>query len=610
MPRTSSARETLPPGAEEESARVPSEARARAILREFRPYVIVAGILPVVAALYWGQGVLIPVALACLFTFLLSPIVGALERAGLGRMRAGKVVAALLVVGLVFSIIGGAGWIIVQQITAFGSELPQYKGNIMRKVEEFRGLGRHSPLAEVQSAAKEVMGELQKVETPKGESKPLPVVVKPEVFGIWQLPRLLQAAGAAMFVVVLVIFMLIERREVRDRFIRLSGERRLANVTRAIDEASGRVSRYLLVHSMINVIYGAAIGTGLFLIGVPYAVLWGVLAVLLRFLPYIGAPLAAVGPIVLSLAVFAGWQRPLATLALFVAVELTTYMVMEPLLYGQTIGVSPPALLVAVAFWTWLWGPIGLVLGTPLTVCLVVFGKHIPALGFVTVFMTDEPALSRDVSYYQRLLAGDSEEAAGILEAYLDGRGLAEVFDDIVVPALSRAKSDCETSRVTREEAGALYSAARKTIEELAAHGSPPAAGASIASVSVLGCAAGGEADEVALAMLARLLSPAECAIELVSAHALSGEIVTLAAEKKPGFLLIAAVAPGAAEQTRHLCKRLRARFPDVMILVGRWGNHGRSDGDRELFLDAGADAVGMTLRESRGQIVERVRLV
>jgi predicted PurR-regulated permease PerM len=608
MPRTSSARETLPSGAAEESARAPSAARA--ILREFRPYVIVAGILPVVAALYWGQGVLIPVALASLFTFLLSPIVGVLERAGLGRMRAGKVIAALLVVGLVFSVLGGAAWIIVQQVTAFGSELPQYRGNIMRKVQEFRGLGRKGPLAEVQSAAKEVMGELQKAETPKGESKPLPVVVKPESIGIGQLPRLLQAMGAASFVIVLVIFMLIERREVRDRFIRLAGERRLANVTRAIDEASGRISRYLLVHSMINVIYGTAIGTGLFFIGVPYAVLWGVLATLLRFLPYIGAPLAAVGPIVLSLAVFDGWQRPLATLSLFVAVELVTYMVMEPLLYGQTIGVSPPALLVAVAFWTWLWGPIGLVLGTPLTVCLVVFGKHIPALGFVTVFMTDEPALSRDVSYYQRLLAGDPAEAAGILEAHLEAHGLAEVFDDIVVPALSRAKSDCETMRVTREEAGALYSAARKTIKELAAHGSPSAAGAAVAGASVLGCAAGGEADEVALAMLAQLLSPSKCAIEPVSSHALAGEVVTLAAEKRPGVLLIAAVAPGAAEQTRHLCKRLRARFPDMTILIGRWGDHGGSNGDRELFLDAGADAVGSSLRESRDQMLERVRLV
>jgi predicted PurR-regulated permease PerM len=614
MPRTSSNRGTSVSPAGEPSGRAPSAARA--ILREFRPYVIVAGVLPVVAALYWGQGVLIPVALASLFTFLLSPIVGALERAGLGRLRAGKVVAALLVVGFVFSILGGAAWIIVQQVTAFGSELPQYRGNIMRKVEEFRGLGRSGPLAEVQLAAKEVMGELQKEPTSKGESKPLPVVVKPETIGIWQLPRLLQAVSAASFVVVLVIFMLIERREVRDRFIRLAGERRLANVTRAIDEASGRISRYLLVHSMINLIYGAAIGTGLFLIGVPYAALWGVLAVLLRFLPYIGPPLAAVGPIVLSLAVFDGWQRPLATIALFVTVELVTYMVMEPLLYGQTIGVSPPALLVAVAFWTWLWGPIGLVLGTPLTVCLVVFGKHIPALGFITVFMTDEPALPREVSYYQRLLAGDPEEAGDILQAHLEGRALVEVYDDIVVPALSRAKSDCETQRVSQEEACTLYGAARKTVEELAARGSSSAAGTALSKngldggAPILGCAAADGADEVALAMFAQLLSPAACELELVSAHALSGEIVTLAAEKKPRLLLIAALSPGAADQTRHLCKRLRARFPDIRILIGRWGSNGRSDGDRELFLEAGADAVGTTLRESRDQMLDRVQLL
>jgi len=611
MPRPSLVREPIPSPAAGPSTR--AQSAARALLREFRPYVVVVGILPVVAALYWGQGVLIPVALACLFTFLLSPIVRALERAGLGRMRAGKVVAAILVVGLVFSILGSAAWIIVQQVTAFGSELPQYRGNIMRKVEQFRGLGRGGPLAEVQSTAKEVIGELQK--TPKGESKPLAVVVKPETIGIWQLPRLLQAVGAASFVVVLVIFMLIERREVRDRFIRLAGERRLASVTRALDEASGRVSRYLLVHSMINVIYGAAVATGLFLIDVPYAVLWGMLAVLLRFLPYVGPPLAAVGPVVLSLAVFDGWQRPLATLALFVAVELATYMVMEPLLYGQTIGVSPPALLVAVAFWTWLWGPIGLVVGTPLTVCLVVFGKHIPALGFVTVFMTDEPALPRDVSFYQRLLAYDPEEAANILESYLEGRGLAEVYDDIVVPALSRARSDSENMRVSRDEARDLYRAARKAVEELADDRGPSAArvgehGDSLdGGVSVLGCAAADEADEVALAMLRRLLGAYECEMECVSAHALSGEVVTLAAERKPGVLLIAALSPGATEQARHLCKRLRARCPETRILVGRWGQNGAIEGDRELFLDAGANAVGRSLRESRDQILERARL-
>jgi predicted PurR-regulated permease PerM len=614
MPDTSGTRNALAPPAGGSPAHAHSEARA--ILREIRPYLIGAGILPLLAALYWGKGVLIPIALACLFTFLLSPIVGALERAGLGRVRAGRVISVILVVGLVFSLLGGAGWVIVQQVAALGSELPQYRGNIMRKIAELRGAGRGGALAEVQSTAKAVMGELQKEETPKGENKPLPVVVKPEASGIWQLPRLLEALSAAGFVIVLVIFMLIERHEVRNRFIRLTGDGRVANVTRALDEASGRISRYLVVQTVINVICGAALGMGLFFIGVPYAVMWGFLGFLLRFLPYVGPPMAAVGPIALSLAVFDGWHRPLATVALFAVVELVTYMVMEPLLYGQTIGVSPVALLVAVAFWTWLWGPIGLVLGTPLTVCLVVLGKHIPALGFITVFMTDEAALPRDVSYYQRLLAKDPEEAAGILEAHLDGHALVDVYDDVVVPALSRAKGDLEAHRVSRDEAQAIYAAARKTLEELPAPGLPSAAcgGASrdrldAGAPSVLGCAAGDEADEIALAMLRQLMSPTECTFEPISAHALSGEIVALAAEREPGVLLIAALTPGGLGQTRHLCKRVRARFPAIKILVGRWGDNGGSDGDREPLLGAGADAVGTSLRESRDQMLERLRL-
>ena len=617
-----SSRKTPAARASNGSAHAPSNARD--MLQRLRPYLIGAAVLPVVAVLYWGQGVLIPIALACLFTFLLSPIVSALERAGLGRIRAGRAIAVTLVVGLVFSALGGAGWIIVQQVAALGSELPQYRGNIMRKVAEFRGAGRGGPLAEMQSAAKEVMGELQKDQTPKGETKPLPVVVKPEPGGIWQLPRILEALSAAGFVLVLVIFMLLERHEVRNRFIRLTGDGRLANVTRALDEANDRISRYLVVQSMINATYGIAVSTGLFVIGVPYAVMWGFLAFLLRFLPYVGPPLAAVGPIVLSLAVFDGWHRPLATAALFFVVELVTYMIAEPLLYGQTIGVSSTALLVAVAFWTWLWGPIGLVLGTPLTVCLVVLGKHIPALSFITVFMTDESALSPDVAYYQRLLAKDPAEAEEILEAHLDeGHALVDVYDDTVIPALSRAKADCEAERVSREEAQAIYKAARETVEEVAARHLPAGAGEAASPAepvgskngldaglpSVLGCAAGDDADEIALTMLRQLMSPTECTFERISAHVLSGEIVALADEKKPELLLIAALAPGGLEQTRHVCKRLRARFPGMTILVGRWGDNGQFEDDRAPLLAAGADAVGANLRESRNQLLERLSL-
>ena len=596
----------------------PAPAVARSVLRQLRPYLIGAAVLPIVAALYWGQGVLIPIALAGLFTFLLSPVVGALERTGLRRIRAGRAIAVILVVGLVFSVLGGAGWVIAQQVMALGSELPQYRGNIMRKIADLQGAGRGGGLAEVQSTAKEVMGELQKDPSLKGETKPLPVVVKSEPAGIWQLPRILEALGSAGFVIVLVIFMLFERHEIRIRFIRLLGHGRLASVTRGLDEAGARITRYLIVQTMVNAAYGAAIGIGLFFIGVPYAVLWGFLAFVLRFIPYVGPLMAAAGPIALSLAVFSGWQWPLVTTAVFFAVELLTYLVIEPLLYGQTAGVSQVALLVAVAFWTWLWGPTGLVLGTPLTVCLVVLGKHVPSLGFITILMGDEPALPSDVSYYQRLLAKDPAEGREIVDAYLANHTLEQACDDVLVPALGHAKRDRDVERLSDEEARAIYRATRETIEEIAARRRSSAPGPDEGSTGpvpesvprVLACAARDEADEVALMMLGHVLSPAECAIEISSAYALSGEIVSLAAEKKPAVLFIAALAPDGLAQTRHLCKRLRARFPAIKILVGRWGEADPSESDRERLLGAGADAVGTTLRQSRDQLLERLRLL
>ena len=577
------------------------------ILRQLRPFLIGAAALPIVAALHWGQGLLIPIALAGLFTFLLGPLVGALERAGLGRMPAGRPIAVILVVGLVFSALGGTGWVIAQQVMTLGSDLPQYRGNIMRKIGDIRGRGEG--LAEVQSTAKEVMGELQKNATPKGETKPLPVVVKSEPAGIWQLPRIFEALGTAGLVVVLVIFMLIERHEIRNRFIRLLGHGRLAKVTKGLDEAGNRITRYLIMQTLVNLMYGAAIGIGLFFIGVPYAVLWGFLAFVLRFIPYVGPLVAAAGPITLSLAVFSGWQWPLVTIAVFVAVELVTYMAIEPFLYGQTAGVSQVALLVAVAFWTWLWGPTGLILGTPLTVCLVVLGKHVPSLGFISILMGDEPALPSDVSYYQRLLAKDSVEGGEIVDAYLADHTLEEACDDVLIPALARAKRDREFERLSDEEARAIYRAARETVEEIAARRPPPAA-ASESAPHVLGCAATDEADETALTMLGRVLSPAECALEPSSAHALSAEIVSLAAERKPAVLFIAALPPNGLAQTRHLCKRLRARFPAIKILVGRWGETDLGASDHEGLLAAGADAVGTTLRESRGQLLEQLSLV
>jgi len=588
----------------------------RSLLRHLRPYLMGATVLPVIAALYWGQGVLIPVALASLLTFLLSPVVSGLEHLGLGRLRAGRPIAVALVVSLVFSALGGTAWVITQQVLALGSELPRYRGNLMRKITDLRGAGRQGGLAAVQSTAKQVLGELQKEEVPKGESKPVPVVVKSNGGGIWQLPKILEFLGSAAFLLVLVVFMLIEQHEIRNRFIRLIGHGRLASATRALDEAAARISRYLVAQTIVNAAYGTALGLGLYFIGLPYAVMWGFLAFALRFIPYLGPLMAAVGPVALSLAVFSDWQRPLTTVGLFLVVEVITYVALEPLMYGHSTGVSQVALLVALAFWTWLWGPIGLVLGTPLTVCLVVLGKHVPALGFINVMMTDEPALPVDVSYYQRLLARDSTEGTEILDGYLANHSLEQAYDEILVRALSRAKRDRDAQRVSDEEVHAVYQAGRETVEKLSARRHAASEDAdTIESTAideaplVLGCPAGDEGDEVALLMFGQLLRPTDCTLELAPAGALSGEVVTLVSERKPAVVVIAAVPPEGLAQARHLCKRLRARFPDMKIIVGRWGDVDE-DGDRASLLEAGADAVASTFRQSRDQLLERASLV
>ena len=586
-----------------------SSGEGSGVLRQLRPYLIGGSVIPVVATLYLARGVLIPVVLAGLLTFLLSPVVGALERVGLWRVKGGRIYAVMLVVVLVFSALGGAAWVVAQQVLTFGAELPHYRVNLKRKISDIRGAGRHGTLAEVQSAAKEV----------KGERQPVPVVVKSDSVSVWPISKVFEAVGGASFVLVLVIFMLIEQHEIRNRFIRLTGHGRLASVTRGLDEAAERISRYLIAQTMINAAYGTALGLGLFFIGVPYAVTLGFLAFTFRFIPYLGPFMAALGPIVLSLAVFDNWQRPLFTIGLFLTVELLTYMVVEPYLYGQSIGVSQVALLVALAFWTWLWGPMGLVLGTPLTVCLVVLGKHVPALSFIGIMMADEPALPADVRYYQRLLAKDSVEGTEILDGYLTEHPLIEVYDDVIAPALSRAKRDQVTRRVSTEEAEGVYEAARESVERLADH-RPPTDGEREEAgwredtkdgvPYVLACAAADEGDAIALAMLRQLVSPSECHIELASAHALSGEIASLAAEKKPSVVLIAALPPEGLAQARHLCKRLRARLPDLKILVGRWGGADpKAKDDREALLAAGADDVGVTLAQSRDQLLERIRL-
>jgi predicted PurR-regulated permease PerM len=567
----------------------------------------------IIAALYWAHTVFIPVALALLLTFLVNPVVSVLQGRGLGRTP-----AVILVVILMFSLLGGIGWTITADLSSLAAELPRYGENIRHKIADLRGVGHSSVIKTIQAAAQKVMDDLQQTNKPAGETeKPVQVVVQgPSV--LWQLPLALGPLATAGLVLILVIFMLLKQADLRDRLLALAGYGRLTLATKALDEAGQRISRYLLMQSIINGSFGCAVGLGLFLIGLPHAIVWGFLAAVLRFIPYIGASAATILPVALSLAVFQGWLQPLLIIGLIVGLELVNTMVLEPFLYSQSAGVSAVALLVAVAFWTWLWGPVGLLLSTPLTVCLGVLGKYVPQLGLIGVLMSDEPALETSTSYYQRLIARDDDEALEIVDEFLKTHALEAVYDTVLVPALVAAKQDRQRNILTEDDWHFIVQAMREIVEELGTRQLPaetPAAEATAAlvngqgaisppTVRMVACPARDEADEVALLMVRQVLDPTRYELQVVSAAMLTAEVISLVEQQRVSLVCIAALPPGALAPTRYLCKRLRTRSPECKIVVGRWGLTGNIEENRALLLAAGADEVGTTLRETRNQVM------
>jgi predicted PurR-regulated permease PerM len=583
------------------------------------PSLIALGnVVLIIASLYWAQAILIPVALSILLTFLLSPVAGALERIALGRLP-----SVILIVVLTFSLLGGIGWIVTLQFGSLANELPTYRKNIRQKIADIREAGKGGALEKVQKTAEDVKEEFQKNDEPaRVQEKPREVVVKTEESStFWPIPlavgKMVERFAGAGLVIVLVVFMLIQREDLRNRLIRFVGYGRLTFTTRALEEAGQRISRYLLMQTIINSSFGLAVGLALYLIGVPYAVLWGFFAAVLRFIPYVGPFAAAIMPSALSLAVFEGWLWPILVVGIFVALELSCNMVLEPLLYSESAGVSGVGLLVAVAFWTWLWGPVGLVLATPLTVCVVVLGKYVPGMDFIGVLISDQPAMESNISYYQRLLAMDQAEAAEIVEDHLKTHPQEQLFDGVLIPALNYARRDRELGRLTEDGEQFVFRATREILEDLnslkpqssseVSDSSQPAtidenSPVILPKVRILGCPAQDEADELALLMFRQLLDCTKYEVEIMSDAMLTAEVVARIGEKSPAMICIAAVPPGGLAQTRYLCKRLRARFPNLKIAVGRWGTGSE---DSNSILLSGADKVGTTMIETCEQMIQ-----
>jgi predicted PurR-regulated permease PerM len=550
----------------------------------------------IIAALYFAKVVLVPFALAILFTFILATPVSWLERIHVPRF-----LAVMIMVLLAVGAIGSVGWVVTNQLVDATSHWSSYRTNIKNKIESIRK-NRPESLNNAAQAVQEISTDLNATTpgpaapaTGKGANaqagklpgaatativKPIPVeIVPPASSFVESLPNILGPIGTAGIVLVFTIFMLFQREDLRNRFIRLAGDGRLSVMTQAMDEAGDRVSHYLFLQSMVNTSYGLIIGFSLYLVHVPNAVLFGVIAGILRFLPYIGPPIGAFLPVMLSLAVFEDWTRPLMVLGIYVVVEIVVANFIEPMLYGSKTGISSLAVLGAAVFWTFLWGPIGLVLSTPLTVCLVVLGRHIPNMRFLNVLLGDEPVLSPEVHYYQRLLATDHDEARQVLKGHLKEKSLEELYDTVLIPALMMAEQDRHRNDLDDETATFIYQSTREFVEDLTEKNGKESSdsgstGDSAKRTQVICVPASGEADEIAGVMLAQLLNIAGHHVKCVSIGT-ADEMLAQAEKMKPGIICISAIPPLALTHARSIYERLRTQFPDHAIVIGLWNYSG-----------------------------------
>ena len=427
-----------------------------------------------IAALYFGRQIFIPVALALVLSFLLTPLVGLLE-----KVRLGRVLAVLVVMALGFALTAGLAWEVAGQLLDITGHFRDYKANLEETIRSLHP-PKDGAIGQATATVRELNKELASVPAQQSHdangtprtARPLPVqVTAPPTNLIEDLRALLGPlagpAETASIVVIFTAFMLIKREDLRNRLIRLGGEGQLTVMTQALDDASQRLSRYLLLQFLVNAGYGVFFGAGLYFMQIPHALLWGMLAALLRLIPYVGTLIAAAFPVAMALAVFPGWQHALMIFGLFVLLEAIVANVIEPWLYGAHTGISSLAILVAAVFWSVLWGPVGLILSTPLTVCLMLLGRYVPRLAFLEVLLGDEPVLSPPELFYQRLLAMDQDEARHIAETPLKEKSLEAVYSSVLIPALRLAEEDRHLDAVGERTIEFISQSTREIIEDL-----------------------------------------------------------------------------------------------------------------------------------------------
>ena len=436
----------------------------------------------IVAALYFGREVLLPMALAVLLSFVLAPLVKLLQRFYLPRFA-----AVTIVVLLAFGVISGLATLMFAQVSQLAGDLPRYQSNLAEKVQALRGATTASgTLEQASQVLQNLQKELDRPKTAKPTSptapdagalpdRPIPVEVRQPDPGALQtlatlIASLIHPLATTGIIIIFVVFILLQQQDLRNRLIRIAGSHDLQRTTLAMDDAGKRLSRLFLMQLALNAAFGLIIGIGLWAIGVPSAPLWGLLAMVLRFVPYIGAIVAAIFPLIVATAVDPGWSMMLMTAALFLIVEPLIGHVIEPMVYGHSSGLSPVAVVVSATFWTWLWGPIGLILATPLTMCLVVLGRHVERLKFLEVLLGDRPALSPSENAYQRMLAGDPIETTEQAQAFLKDGTLTQYYEQIMMGALRLAWADLQRGRLDQQETQRIRDTVSEVVEDLESH--------------------------------------------------------------------------------------------------------------------------------------------
>ena len=601
----------------------------------------------VVAALYLGRDVLVPITLAVLLSFLLAPLVSLLHRLYLGRVPA-VILSVVIALGVFLAMFGLLG----TQLADLATQVPRYQSTIEKKVgavQDFTsgrldGIMRRLTGQFAPAPAKPTGSTPTATATPAPvgtEAHPMPVEVhepdpSPTAMAMRIVSPVLGPLATVAIVLIFAIFVLLQREDLRDRMIRLVGSGDLHRTTVAMNDAAHRLSRYFVTQLGVNVGFGVVIGAGLFAIGVPSAALWAVLGTLLRFVPYVGVPLSALFPLALAAAVDPGWSMLAWTATLYFVVELALGQVLEPMLYGHSTGLSPFAVVVAATFWTWLWGPIGLILSTPLTLCMVVLGRHVDRLEFIDVLLGDRPALTPVESFYQRMLAGDADEAADQAELLLRDRSLSSYYDEVALPGLRLAANDAARGVLTPQQLERVRGAFANLVHDLDSHDDhdPATAHGQIAPDDathaeralarhaapgrlapeatdlprawterdpVLCVGGRGPLDEAVAAMLAQLLRKHRIGARIVGSEAVSRESIgTLDLDGVAMTCVSYLDTGGNTSVLRFLVRRLRLRLPGVPVVVGLWG----ADPDPAAATEPavampGADHIAYSLRET-----------